>query len=217
MLGNTRADHDKGCNQNMKKLCVLCLSAVLFCSAILFLPTAHDRAIYDKMLRLHVLANSDSQEDQANKLAVRDKVLEVLSEEMQNCSSRNEAETLILDKGDQLLNACREVLGAQGSDHTVEMVLTEEYYPTRQYEKITLPAGKYLSLQIRIGEARGQNWWCVLYPPVCLGACSVKDELAGAGFDSDQVKLVSEEKEIRYAVKFKVLEAVGKFFGRLFD
>ena len=71
--------------------------------------------------------------------------------------------------------------------------------------------------KVQIGEAKGKNWWCVLYPPVCLGACSAKEKLADAGFDGEQVKLLSEEKEIRYAVKFKVLEAVGKFFGRLFD
>ena len=67
-----------------------------------------------------------------------------------------------------------------------------------------------------IGEAQGQNWWCVLYPPVCLGVCSAKQQLADAGFDGEQVKLVSENTEVRYAVKFKVLAVVGRFWGKLF-
>ena len=201
----------------MKRMFVLCLSAVLFCSAILFLPTAHDRAIYDKTLRLHVLANSDSDEDQANKLAVRDRLLEVVGEDLENCTDRKDAEKFIEENKEVLTELCREVLMERGCEDAVSLTLSEEYYPTRHYEEVSLPAGKYLSLQVCIGEAKGQNWWCVLYPPVCLGACSAKEKLENAGFDDDQVKLVSGEKEIRYAVKFKVLEAVGKIFGRWFD
>jgi len=200
----------------MKKILILCLGIVIFCSAILFLPTSYDRAIYDKTLRLNVLANSDSEEDQENKMAVRDRVLEVLSEQMQACTSRSEAEGMLLEKEELLLSECSEVLSEKGSSHSVALKITEEYYPTKEYDDIVLPAGRYLSLQICIGEAKGRNWWCVLYPPVCMGACSAKEKLQGAGFEEEQVKLVSEEKEIRYAVKFKILETVGKFFGSLF-
>ena len=185
--------------------------------AILFLPTANDRAVYENTLRLHVLANSDSKADQENKLAVRDRILEVMSDELEACNSRRDAEKLVAEKSESLLEACRETLMQRGCEDAVSLTLSEEYYPTRHYEEISLPAGKYLSLQVQIGEAKGKNWWCVLYPPVCLGACSAKEKLADAGFDGEQVKLLSEEKKIRYAVKFKVLEAVGKFFGRLFD
>ena len=200
----------------MKKLFILCLCALLFCCAILFLPTAHDRAIYDKTLRLHVLADSDDEEDQAEKLAVRDKVLSLLEAEMQGCEDRDEAEAIILENKERLQEACEELLRQRGSNHAVRIDLSREYYPTRQYEEIALPAGKYLSLRVMLGEAEGQNWWCVLYPPVCLGACSAKQKLAGAGFDGEQVKLVTEGSEVRYAVKFKVLEVIGRFWGKLF-
>lgn len=200
----------------MKKLFILCLCAILFCCAILFLPTAHDRAIYDKTLRLHVLADSDDEEDQAEKLAVRDEVLALLEEEMTACDSKEDAKAVILENKERIQAACEALLQTRGSEHSVKIELSEEYYPTREYEEIALPAGKYLSLRVMIGQAEGKNWWCVLYPPVCLGACSAKQKLAGAGFDGEQVKLVTEGSEVRYAVKFKVLEVIGRFWGKLF-
>ena len=168
------------------------------------------------LIRLHVVAASDSEEDQAEKLAVRDRVLSLLEDEMRGCDDREDSKTVILENKDRLQAACEELLAERGSEHGVQITLSEEYYPTRQYEEIALPAGKYLSLRVMIGQSEGQNWWCVLYPPVCLGACSAKQQLAGAGFDEEQVKLVSEESEVRYTVKFKVLEVIGRFWGKLF-
>ena len=201
----------------MKKVFAVCLATVVFCSAILFLPTEKDRMIYEDTIRLHVLANSDSEEDQMRKLAVRDRILTVLSDKMENCSDKEEAEAVILDSRDRILKECRDVLQDMGSDEAVSISLSEEYYPTRRYDEISLPAGKYLSLRVCIGQAEGQNWWCVLYPPVCLGACSAKEKLENSGFGQSQILLVSENKSLRYKVKFKVLESVGGFLGKLFD
>lgn len=201
----------------MKKWLVLFLSLAVFCSAILFLPTAKDAQIYHKTLRLHVLANSDSEEDQARKLAVRDRVLLLLETKMRDCKSREQAQNVILENQEQILSACREVLAQNGSEEQVSLKLCEEYYPTRVYGDMALPSGEYLSLQIRIGQAEGQNWWCVLYPPVCLSSASSGNTLKGAGFDKSQINLVSEERSVRYAVKFKILEVVGSFFGKWFS
>ena len=206
----------KGCNQNMKKIFVLCMALVVFCSAILFLPTAQDRQIYRNTLRLHVLANSDSEEDQALKLRVRDRVLSVLEEQISACRTREQAQEVILENEEWILSQCREVLAENGSSHDVFLRLCKEYYPTRVYDDMALPSGEYLSLQIGIGQAEGQNWWCVLYPPICLGASSSKAELSKAGFGKEQIKLVSEDRSARYAVKFKILETVGKFLAGLF-
>ena len=201
----------------MKKWFVLCISAVVFCSAILFLPTEKDAQIYQKTLRLHVLANSDSKGDQQRKLAVRDTVLSLLTEEMQNCSSREQASEVILKNEEKILSACRQTLLENGSLEEVKLSLCEEYYPTRIYEDIALPSGEYLSLQIQIGQAKGKNWWCVLYPPVCLSGASSDKTLLQVGFQKDQIQLVSENRNVRYAVKFKILETVGSFFYKLFS
>ena len=200
----------------MKKVLIVCMALTVFCSAVLFLPTAKDRQIYTKTLRLHVLANSDSESDQAIKLKVRDRVLLLLEEEMQDCTDREQAKELILENEEQILADCQEVLTENGSADSVSLRLCEEYYPTKVYGDMALPSGEYLSLQICIGKAQGKNWWCVLYPPVCLSANSYRDQLSKAGFDGEQINLVSEDRGVRYAVKFKILETVGRFFAKLF-
>ena len=201
----------------MKKWLVLCLALAVFTSAVLLLPTAKDAEIYQKTLRLHVLANSDSEEDQARKLAVRDSVLSLLGEQMRSCSDRAQAQELILANEEAILDACRRTLSENGSEQEVTLRLCQEYYPTRVYGDMALPGGEYLSLQIGIGQAKGKNWWCVLYPPVCLSSASFGSTLASAGFEKEQVHLVSEGRNLRYTVKFKILETVGRFFGKWFS
>jgi stage II sporulation protein R len=143
-------------------------------------------------------------------------VLLLLEEQMRDCADREQAKELILENEEQILADCRDVLSENGSGDSVSLRLCEEYYPTRVYGDMALPSGEYLSLQICIGKAQGKNWWCVLYPPVCLSANSYRDQLSKAGFDGDQINLVSEDRGVRYAVKFKILEAVGSFFAKLF-
>lgn len=200
----------------MKKLLALCVGLVIFCSAVLFLPTAEDHGIYEDTLRLHVLADSDDTDDQARKLAVRDTVLAFLGDKMEGCCDVTEAETVVRDNEEQILEACRSTLSQAGCEDAVTLSLSKEYYPTRHYEDVSLPAGRYLSLRVMIGEAKGQNWWCVLYPPLCLGACRSTEQLENAGFSEGQIALVQEEKTVKYKVKFKILESVGKLWMSLF-
>lgn len=200
----------------MKKILVLCVALVIFSSAILFLPTAEEHRIYDKTLRLHVLADSDDEEDQVRKLAVRDTVLSVLETKMETCADLSQAEALVWENEKAILDACRATLLASGCEDTVTLSLGREYYPTRRYEDISLPAGQYLSLRVMIGEAKGQNWWCVLYPPMCLGACQSREKLEEAGFTKGQINLIKEEKTVRYKIKFKIMESVEKLLGKWF-
>ena len=102
-----------------------------------------------------------------------------------------------------------------GAEDEVSLVLDREYYPTRHYEDISLPAGNYLSLRICIGQAEGQNWWCVLYPPVCLEACTSKKTLSQAGFSDSQIHLVTNEGGVRYKIKFKILQTVSSWMDAL--
>ena len=170
------------------------------------LPTAEDREIYEKTLRLHILANSDSEGDQALKLKVRDAVLTLLSEDMAKTESREDAEAVVMAREAEIIATAEKVLRAEGSQDTVSLSLTEEYYPRREYEGVRLPAGRYLSLKVMLGKSQGQNWWCVLFPTLCTSAAKPRDELIDAGFTVGQVRLITDSESPRYRLKFRLLE-----------
>lgn len=190
----------------MKKI-IIFTSVILILAAIVpILPTAEDREIYEKTLRLHILANSDSEGDQALKLQVRDAVLTLLSEDMAETESREEAEAVVRAREAEIIATAEKVLRAEGSRDTVSLSLTEEYYPRREYEGVRLPAGRYLSLKVMLGKSQGQNWWCVLFPTLCTSAAKPRDELIDAGFTVGQVRLITDNESPRYRLKFRLLE-----------
>lgn len=142
----------------------LVLACCLFCS---FMPNAADHVIYDNTIRLHVLANSDSEHDQSVKLAVRDAVLSEMETLLACAENPDDAVTVLSENLDRIRELCNETLVSLGENLTATVILSEEKYPTRNYEAMSLPAGVYKSLRIKIGAAEGQNWWCVLYPALC--------------------------------------------------
>lgn len=162
----------------------------------------------DQVIRLHVLANSDSEADQALKLQVRDRVLEVAESYFQPGATREETEAILRTHLADLAAAGAETVGAAGYDYPVTASLEENYwFPTKEYEDFALPAGEYTALRVVIGEGDGRNWWCVVFPPLCLGSVS---EPAGqtalqAGLSQDQVSLITGEDE-GYVVKFRAME-----------
>ncbi len=183
------------------------------CSLILLLgilPVHGESEIYENVLRLHVLANSDSEEDQALKLKVRDAVLAKSEELFADCETREEAIAVTKQNLSVLENTAREVLRAEGASDRVRVELGEEVYPTRNYESFCFPAGSYLSLRIILGEGEGQNWWCVLYPPMCLSAASAKSTQSDAaitvGFTGEQYRVITESTAPTYRVRFRLLE-----------
>ena len=191
---------------------ILAVILVALCMAIIGTVSEYSD-IYDKTLRLHIPANSDSEIDQSVKLKVRDTVTEVLKEPLSECKSRGEAEDVVLDMKDELTSVANATLRENGVDYTANISVTEEYYPRREYEGITLPAGKYASVKIELGKADGQNWWCVLFPQVCTGTASnVGETLADVGFTANQIKLLTKYEDEGYTVKFKILEV---FFSLL--
>ena len=159
------------------------------------------------VLRLHVLANSDSEEDQALKLKVRDAVLEEADLLLDGVSDRAEAEEILSGQLYELALAGAETVAAEGYAYSVTVSLEEMWFPTREYADFALPAGDYTALRVVIGEGGGQNWWCVVFPPLCLGAVSeqVEDTAAMAGLSQDEVALITGE-DGGYVVKFKLLE-----------
>lgn len=164
------------------------------------------QALADRVVRLHILANSDSEEDQALKLQVRDKVLERATEILKQSNNRTEAETAINQVLPELKQIAEEEIRAQGYSYPVTAELTETTFPTREYDDFTLPAGDYLALRIVIGEGAGRNWWCVVFPPLCTEATSDLAQTAmAAGLSDEDVKLITEDGG-GYVLKFKSIE-----------
>lgn len=193
---------------------------VLFCVLVLclaicnVLPIHGEEKIYESVVRLHVLANSDSEEDQALKLKVRDAILAYTSPKVIDSASREEAMEILQNELDEIEKIAEQVVKEQGYDYEVEVTLTLEDYPTRNYESMSFPSGQYVSLRVLIGEAKGQNWWCVLFPPLCLSAASEKAEneeaFIAVGLNSDQYKIITETQDTTYYLRFKILEALKK-------
>ena len=192
----------------------LLIAALSLCAALLFIglfPVHGEDEIYDTVVRLHVLANSDSEEDQALKLRVRDAVLQVTSPLLANCSTQEDARRTIDAHGETIRQAAEAVLRSEGREESIEIVLGEEEYPTREYDSFCFPAGNYLSLRICIGDAEGQNWWCCLFPPLCIGSSTVSQDTAedafiSVGLTPSQYKIITESDKPVYKVRFKLLE-----------
>ena len=203
-----------------KKL-LICTIVILALALIAgFLPIHGESEIYDSVVRLHVLANSDSEGDQALKLKVRDAIIEVVTPAVKDCRSQSEAIAAIGGVMGQIECAAREVIQDEGFDYSVAVEIGEEYYPTRTYESCAFPEGEYVSLRVYIGEGEGQNWWCCLFPPLCLSASSADDKQSNedafisVGLTSDQYKLITESDSPKYRARFKILETFERLFGK---
>ena len=155
-------------------------------------------ALSGELIRLHVVASSDSREDQAAKLAMRDRVLAVVTPLLRDCGSRQEAEAVLRQNLYRL-----EALG------DVRVTLEREYYPTRDYDTFSLPAGEYLSLRVIMGRGAGHNWWCVVYPALCTEVLTEDTEDAFLRLDGEQTALITRADE-EYVIKFRLVEWWGE-------
>lgn len=124
--------------------------------------------IKDEIIRLHVKANSDREEDQALKLKVRDKILGEVIPLLENSKSIEETRTIVKENLDNIKSIAEKVIKEEGKDYPVEVYFGMENFPTRKYGEIVLPAGEYEALLVTIGEGKGKNWWCVMFPPLCF-------------------------------------------------
>ena len=194
---------------NSKRLLANC--TLLSLSSLLLLATwaqSRQEALSGKLIRLHVLAESDSEEDQAKKLCARDAVLALLTPELEGVKSREEAETVIRRLTPAIRLAAEKAAGTQAA-----VQLSREYYLTRRYGTFSLPAGQYFSLRVTLGQGLGHNWWCVVYPPLC--AQSAQESLAGAAILSEEdARLLAEDGE-SYIFRFRLLELWGELREKL--
>ena len=178
--------------------------AIFLGSGVLALRTQDELA--DKVVRLHVLANSDSEEDQALKLKVRDVVLERATAILEQSADRGEAESRLRGELLELERIAAEEIAAEGYNYPVTVELENTDFPTKEYDGFPLPAGEYLALRVIIGEGQGQNWWCVVFPPLCTAASAdVPASALAAGFSEEEVNLITEENQ-GYVLKFKAVE-----------
>lgn len=172
-------------------------------------PVSGEESIYRDVIRLHVLAASDSTEDQNDKIAVRDAILSEYGDLFRGFSDRAGAEAAITPElREKIGETARKTLAERGCVAPVSVSLSEEDYPTRDYGDFSLPAGRYLSLRVVIGEGKGKNWWCVLFPPLCTAASVDGVPL---GLSDAEYRLVTEGKK---SVRFKTLELFSRYFPR---
>ena len=188
--------------------------ALFFCVALLFVglaPIHGEAAVYDTVVRLHVLANSNSTEDQTLKLEVRDAVLAVTSPLLKDCKTQDEAKAALESHMNEIECAAKTAVVGAGRSDSVSVVLGVEDYPTRDYDSFCFPEGSYLSLRVEIGSGEGQNWWCCVFPPLCLGSANAsqsdaEDAFIQVGLMPSQYKIITESKTPVYRVRFKLLE-----------
>ena len=189
-------------------------ASVLTAAVILsILPVYGETQLYDDVLRLHVIAQSDSDADQALKLKVRDAVLDCMSGHMDDCETIGDALTVTEDMLDEILETAEECLRENGSDCTAAVELGREKYPRRDYGASVMPAGTYHSLRVIIGEGQGKNWWCVLFPTVCVRfAHADEDAYIAAGFTPEEYRIITGS-EGKLKVRFRVLEILSEIIG----
>lgn len=171
--------------------------------------------ISKKIIRFHVIANSDSSEDQSLKLKVKEAVVNYTETRLEDSESLSQSEAILLSESENIAAIARNVIAENGYDYEVSVELTDTYFPTKSYGSYTFPPGTYRAFQIKIGEARGQNWWCVLYPPLCFIdiSHSVVDDEAETKLKetltTEEFNAVSDGGKVTY--QFKYLKFLNRF------
>lgn len=189
----------------IKSACIAFVLTVIY-SVIPF--EAQCSELSQDVFRLHILANSDSEADQSLKIKVRDEVLDYTEDLFNSANSKEEAESIISDNLQSISNVAYQTVLDNGYDYVVTAEITNMYFTTRYYEGYTLPSGMYDALRITIGEGEGHNWWCVMYPSICISSAEDKESKAKEALDDDEYNIVRNEQ---YQYKFKVVEMFEKF------
>lgn len=184
---------------NLVVVLTFVLSGVFSCTAF----AKQCAQVRGEVLRLHILANSDSESDQALKLKVRDAVLEEGADIFEGAKDLLTAQAHIEQNTRRLKEIAQKTIQQNGYDYPVDVVIGEEYFNTRTYDHVTLPAGRYNAVRVLIGEGAGKNWWCVMFPPMCLPAAESEATI-------DQVLTEEGTKVVKanpkYEVRFKIVE-----------
>ncbi len=202
----------------MKKI-VKWIGALLLLSAVFGLGTivSDKQVLSENLIRLHVVADSDSAEDQKIKLQVRDAITEKLESVMENLPDMESAKAYLQEQLPVLEGIANDVLRSAGSAYKAVVTFAKETFPTRQYDTFTLPAGVYESLRVTIGSGEGQNWWCVVFPSLCVSATTdgFEDTAVSAGFSDRLAGSLSGKPQ--YRVRFFLLDCFGWVENWIFE
>ena len=200
--------HNHPANQRAKRLRLRGAAVVALCGFLWSLLGFQARCagIRGEVLRLHVIANSGGEADQAAKLAVRDALLAAGADIFGGSASAAEAEAALAPRLDTLTDLACKVLRARGMAYDAAVVVDEAYFNTRSYEGITLPAGRYRAVRVILGEGGGENWWCVMFPPLCLPAAERRPSAASldAVLTDGELRLVKSSPKLE--IRFKIVE-----------
>lgn len=197
---------------NMKGLTLFTALSVLMSVLSFAMPVNGEMEIYDKVIRLHVIADSDSPRDQELKLGVRDALLKEMEQFYPRNIAFEDALEILTSNIDRMEKTANAYLENEGCENKCSIIIEKERYPARVYDGVTLPKGEYMSVKAVIGKGEGENWWCVMFPPLCLGAASPEESLMEAGLTADEVDILTDSEDGRYVLKFKLLE----FFKQVF-
>lgn len=157
---------------------------------------AQSSEVREETLRLHIIANSDSEEDQALKLRIRDRILDETGELFAEVTGKSDAVALAKISLNEIQAVAEDVIAEEGAEYEVTVSLTENWFETRSYDGFTLPAGDYDTVRIVIGAGEGTNWWCVMYPPLCVSSA----EDAAEAYGEDEAFVTGSKYEVRFAV-----------------
>lgn len=174
-----------------------------------------------KIIRFHVLANSDSEDDQALKIKVRDKVLEYIAPKLKESKSKDQSRNILISEEENVRNICLKVIRDNGYDYDVDIQLNKQNFPVKTYGNIVLPQGEYEAYRILIGNGEGQNWWCVMFPPLCFvdiskgePAYEENEKNMKEVLDDDEYNLVDgTKKEEEVTFGFKIVEIIKSLFS----
>lgn len=211
--GNTTIPKERYGSIFMRILTTLCASILVAYVIFSVVPAKGEETIYSDMIRLHVIADSDEQEEQELKLKVRDVILEKVTELTNGITDTEAALSVVEENIEELSSIGKKEVEKNGYNHSVTAEIGKEEYPEREYDGFKLPAGEYYSLKVKIGKAEGKNWWCVLFPPLCTTAAEERNEVfVATGFTGEQYRTVTETENTKYKIKFKILEVLEEIF-----
>ena len=186
---------------------LLLIFTLLFGSLSYTNDTSND--ISNKVLRMHVLANSNSINDQRLKIAVKNNILKSTKELFTDCDNLEESIEIAQSNTELIKASAQEVIKKYNKNYDVKVYVDNEFFDVREYKDFTLPSGNYNTVKVVIGEGKGKNWWCVMYPAVCISACS--DDFDKA-LTKEEKKLITSKK---YIPKFKILEIINKIKNKI--
>ena len=196
-------------------LSLLIISIVYIIHPYMISREAHVDGFKDQIIRFHIKANSDKEEDQALKLRIRDEILKEMGTQFGNSKSLDETRVIVEDNLDNIKYITEKMIKEDGKDFPVDVSLGNKNFPTRKYGNITFPSGEYETLQVTIGEGKGKNWWCVMFPPLCFvdinhgNTNDVKKDLKEV-LTEEEINLLLSDKEPPIVLKSKIAEVLEK-------